>query len=71
MTQFDHLPQTVGIRDRFRRAQGGDVDIGADETPAVFAMAQQRINEVRAGAHIQYAYRRPARNVACLRVARG
>ena len=54
VTQFDHLPQTVG-----------------DEAPAVFAMAQQRIDQVRAGAHIQYPHCRSARDGVRRRVACG
>ena len=59
----------VCVDDRLRAGQRTAFDVAADEVPAVLGMADQRIDEIGAGADVEYAHPRAAWNRAA--VARG
>ena len=54
VAQLDRITQAgVGQHDRSRCMQRSDVDLRADEAPAVLAMTEQRVDAVGAHAALQ------------------
>ena len=62
--QADGFVQTVGLHDRLGRFNGGRVNFGAQELPAVFAVTNQRVHAVCTHADVQHAHARTARDDA-------
>ena len=54
-TQFDGIAQSaVRIQDALRVVECSRIDVGADELPAILAVADERIDAVGAGADVEH-----------------
>lgn len=64
LAQLDDLAQVIGLHDSLGGGHSDRIDLGTEEIPAIFHIANQRVDAVGAHADVQHLDDRAARNLA-------